>query len=275
MKRKVAIVTTVLVAVLITIIAVVNNARQGRGPEATDSVIGIENDGRALYEKARGLAQNSEFPEALALYKEILIDFPESSFAEEARREMENTNMDILFSKRPTEDSLFYEVQAGDNLSKIARKHGTTVGLLRRTNGIEGDAIWPGQRLKIYTSKFSILVDKSQSILMLKADDEVIKTYTVSTGVDNCTPVGEFTINTKLVDPTWYRTGAVVASGSPDNLLGTRWLGITTQGYGIHGNNDESTIGRQITAGCVRMRNSEVEELYDIVPIGTQVIIRE
>ena len=56
-------------------------------------------------------------------------------------------------------------------------------------------------------------------------------------------------------------------------LLGSRWLGFNMPGYGIHGTIEPETIGKQVTAGCVRMRNSDVEELYDILPLGTEVSI--
>ena len=60
---------------------------------------------------------------------------------------------------------------------------------------------------------------------------------------------------------------------SPENILGSRWMGLSERGYGIHGTVDPKSVGQQVTAGCVRMLNSEVEELYTIVPAGTEVTI--
>ena len=65
----------------------------------------------------------------------------------------------------------------------------------------------------------------------------------------------------------------MVPPDSPENILGTRWLGIDKQGYGLHGSVDPTSIGKQVTAGCVRMPNKDVEELFDIVPVGTDVMI--
>jgi len=127
--------------------------------------------------------------------------------------------------------------------------------------------------LKVSTAHYSILVDKSQNLLTLKAGDEVFKAYPVSTGLDNCTPIGKFTIITKLIDPIWYKAGAAVPPGSPQNILGSRWLGLSLQGYGIHGTTEPDSIGKQVTAGCIRMLNADVEELYAIVPPGTEVTI--
>ena len=124
--------------------------------------------------------------------------------------------------------------------------------------------------LKINTAKFSVLVDKSQNILTLKSNEKVAKVYSASTGANNCTPTGTFTITSKLTNPVWYTAGAVVPAGSPDNILGSRWLGLSKQGYGIHGTTQPESIGKQVTQGCVRLPNEDVEELYIILPIGSE-----
>ncbi|MCM8781769.1 MAG: L,D-transpeptidase family protein [Candidatus Omnitrophica bacterium] len=158
-------------------------------------------------------------------------------------------------------------------MGKIAKRFGTTVELIIKANNLKSDLIKPGMKLKISTAKFSILVDKSQNTLTLKSNDEVFKIYPVSTGVDNSTPIGQFKIINKIIDPVWYKAGAVVLPGSPKNILGSRWLGLSLQGYGIHGTTEPESIGKQVTAGCVRMLNKDVEELYIIVPIGADVTI--
>jgi lipoprotein-anchoring transpeptidase ErfK/SrfK len=142
-----------------------------------------------------------------------------------------------------------------------------------KSNNMTSDKIVPGRKIKVWTAPFSIVVDKSENILMLKSNEEVIKTYIVSTGANNSTPVGTFKIVNKLTNPTWFKAGAVVPASSADNILGTRWLGFDISGYGIHGTTEPQNLGKQVTAGCVRMRNSEVEELYALVPVGTEVTI--
>ena len=73
-----------------------------------------------------------------------------------------------------------------------------------------------------------------------------------------------------------YKKGeGIVDSTSPEYELGSRWMGLSEPEYGIHGTNDASTIGKHITKGCVRMRNEDVEELYAIIPSGTEVTIVE
>ena len=171
--------------------------------------------------------------------------------------------------------ALIYEVKKGDNLTRIAKQHQVTVGFIKKVNGLADDRVIPGKKLKIPTYKLNILIDKSDNTLILKGDGQILKTYTVSTGKNNSTPVGVFKITDKLENPTWYKAGAVLPPGDKDNQLGSRWLGITAKGYGIHGTIEPESIGQQVTAGCVRMNNEEVEELYSLVPPGTEVTIQD
>ncbi len=189
------------------------------------------------------------------------------------REKIEDLNIRILFSPIATDQSVLYEVQPGDTLGKIARKFKTTVNLIKRSNHLKDDLIIPGRKLKVTISKFSIVVNATENILFLNRDGELFKTYTVSTGEDNSTPAGTFFIEEKMVKPVWYKMGAVVSPESAEYELGSRWLGLSLEGYGIHGTSDESTIGSHVTKGCVRLKNNEVEELFDIVPSGSEVII--
>jgi lipoprotein-anchoring transpeptidase ErfK/SrfK len=96
------------------------------------------------------------------------------------------------------------------------------------------------------------------------------------------TPVGEWTIYQKRENPTWYNPaldtwGAslpAVIPGGPGNPMGTRALYITAPGLiRIHGTSSDDSIGRYASHGCIRMHNWEIEELYELVPDGTKVII--
>ena len=208
-------------------------------------------------------------------YKKALNEYPDYCDYADIQDRLGKVNVAIIFSKIATPESELYEVKQGDSLAKIAKSYATTIGLIKKANGLDTDIIKPGMRLKVQKVPFSLIVDKSQSILTLLLNDEVIKTYKVSTGKNNSTPIGTYQIKNKLVDPVWYATNAIVPPESPENVLGTRWLGLTTQepGYGIHGNNDPASIGYQCTEGCVRMYNEEVEELFDIIPVGAEIVI--
>jgi len=211
--------------------------------------------------------------EARDAYKNILQEDLDVTTAKVAYEKLGGLNVKILFSPVKTQDSVIYKVQDNDTLDAIAKKYGTTVALLARANNIKSGIIRQGMNLKVCTAKFSIIVDKSQNVLTLKSGEDVVKTYVVSTGANSSTPVGTFKIVTKIVDPPWYSGGKAIPSEDPKNVLGTRWLGLTLKSYGIHGTTDDVSIGTQCTQGCVRMHNADVEQLYAIVPIGTEVTI--
>lgn len=228
----------------------------------------------AMLEKADALVKEGKLLEAQQAYRQIMSAFASKQGIEAVQNTLEDLNMRILFSGIEVPGkTVFYEVKPGDSLAKIARAYSTTVGFLKKENGLSSDLIRPGMRLRIWTDKFSVVVDKSQNTLMLNSGDDVLKVYGVSTGRDNITPVGEFTIVNKLMNPPWTHDGRIIPPESPENILGTRWLGFDLPGYGIHGTTEPESIGKQVTAGCVRMRNNEVEELYDLLPVGTQVQI--
>ncbi|MFZ5800166.1 MAG: L,D-transpeptidase family protein [Candidatus Omnitrophota bacterium] len=226
-----------------------------------------------LYSQA--VSQEAEGDTLLArdtLHK-LIEEFPGSRQIADAGKRLEAINMKIIFSSLATPQTKIYEVKPGDSLDKIAKHFNTTVELLKKSNHLSSAVIRPGQKLRVWVEKFSIFVDKSQNLLVLKSGDEVIKTYRVSTGKNNSTPVGNFKITSKLVNPVWFKAGAAVPAESPENVLGSRWMGFDLPGYGIHGTVVPDTLGQQVTEGCVRMANQDVEELFAIVPLGAEVTV--
>jgi hypothetical protein len=227
----------------------------------------------AKISQAKELETRGGLLEARVAYQGLINDFPESGEVMQWQKKVEDINIKLLFSPVITSGSLLYEIKPQDTLDKIARQFKTTVELIMKSNNLSNDKIILGKKIKVWNVPFSILVDKSQNTLILKTQEEVVKTYIVSTGVNNSTPVGNFKIVNKLINPTWFKAGTVVPAGSPENILGVRWLGLDIAGYGIHGTTYPQSLGKQVTQGCVRMSNSDVIELYTIVPVGTEVII--
>lgn len=109
--------------------------------------------------------------------------------------------------------------------------------------------------------------------LSLYVDGVLLKEYPVCVGKRSTpTPQGEYRVVYKTVDPYWINKDVIVPPG-PQNPLGQRWIGIT-KGIGIHGNNNPESIGTYASAGCIRMYNRDVEELYNVVSINTPVVIK-
>jgi hypothetical protein len=101
----------------------------------------------------------------------------------------------------------------------------------------------------------------SNELIVMKKN-EVIRRYPISPGTEETpTPIGTFTIMEK--------------SRSWGSGFGTRWLGLSVPWgqYGIHGTNKPGLIGKNVSSGCIRMRNEDVEALFEIIPKGTIVHI--
>ncbi len=129
-----------------------------------------------------------------------------------------------------------------------------------------------------WEKEWIIVVNKSKKILTVYKNGEVYKKYPVALGKESSpTPDYKFRIINKIVDPYWGGMGGKykpVKGGDPKNPLGRRWLGLSTEkywGYGIHGNSDPFSIGKYISAGCIRMINEDVEELFEYIPVNTEV----
>ena len=260
--------------IIAIILALSLSSKSEKGQEAISKIPSLE-DAESAFDSGKLL-------EARDLYKNAAENNTDADKLRKIQKRLEDINIKLILSPIIDECSTEYVVQPRDALVKIARKFGTTVYLIKRSNNLSSDIIRPSQKLKVNTCKFSIVVDKSQNALFLKRKGEVIKTYVVSTGKDNSTPTGTFYIDrNKLVRPTWYKTGAIIPPDSPDNILGSRWMGlegvddgeVEIEGYGIHGTTKPNDLGKQSTLGCVRMKNKDIEVLFDIIPVGTEVII--
>lgn len=118
-----------------------------------------------------------------------------------------------------------------------------------------------------------IVINIPEFTLFLYDGEALVKSYPIAVGKPQSqSPIGVYHIVSKITDPTWNppRGGEPVPPG-PDNPLGRRWLGLSAHGYGIHGNNNPSSIGKPVSLGCIRMRNQDIEELFKLVSIGTPV----
>jgi lipoprotein-anchoring transpeptidase ErfK/SrfK len=232
--------------------------------------------GDEKFSSAQQMKAQGDFGKAREVLKEIIQSQNQVPYIEQVEKEYWDTNVKLLFSNQPIEGwTEEVVVQKGDSLFSIANQFHTTVDLLSESNDLQNAVIRPGQALRVFIGELSIVVDKSLNTLTLKANGEVLKVYSVGTGVEGSTPVGDFKIVNKLENPPWHHDGKVVPFGDPENILGTRWMGFDLKGYGIHGTSDPGSVGSQSSAGCVRLRNEEVEELYKIVPVGTMVTVVE
>jgi lipoprotein-anchoring transpeptidase ErfK/SrfK len=116
-----------------------------------------------------------------------------------------------------------------------------------------------------------IVISVPDRSLAVIESGRVLKVYPTAVGAGSTpSPTGSYRIVQRVSHPTWYTKGRIVPPGK-SNPLGTRWLGLSAKGYGIHGTNNPSSIGHNASHGCIRMHNHDVEELFELVAIGDAV----
>jgi lipoprotein-anchoring transpeptidase ErfK/SrfK len=120
-------------------------------------------------------------------------------------------------------------------------------------------------------TKRRIVVSIPDRKLVVLQNDQVLARFDVAVGsASTPSPIGTFTIVNRIPNPTYYRPGKVVPPGA-NNPLGTRWLGLNQKGYGIHGTDRPGSIGTAQSQGCIRLRNADVERLFEQVRAGDVV----
>ncbi len=157
----------------------------------------------------------------------------------------------------------FYVVRRSDTISAIASSFGVSVDEILRINpDINPRNLAPGQIICIplAPSPIEIIINVRAKRLTVYKNGNIFREYIVATGKpETPTPTGIFEVVNKEIDP-----------GGP---YGTRWLGLSAKGYGIHGTNNPASIGTAASNGCIRMYNEDIEALFDITVVGTPVRI--
>jgi hypothetical protein len=215
--------------------------------------------------------------------------------AEAVKKQMAEINQTLIFSPRQfPKDPLAgtYTVKSGDHMSSIGNAHQVPFEFLLPLNRMtDAKKLRYGQVLKVVNGPFHAVVTKSKFTLDVYLgspggpDSTYITTFNVGLGTDNSTPTGTWAIKNKVPGPAYFppegHPGPVLAPGDPKNPLGAFWMGLEgTDGqavgqrsYGIHGTIDPTSIGKQSSMGCIRLKNEDVEVLYKMLMQGKSTVI--
>lgn len=229
---------------------------------------------QALQQQLLQIDQLVKDGKALSAHRELSTLYwshPERRSAFQDR--LDKTAESIYFSSQPHYMQP-YQIQYGDQLQKIAAQYNTPWQYLAKLNRIDPRKIRPGQELKVIKGPFSAIVELSRFELTIHAHGYFVKKYLVGIGRDGASPVGKLSVLNKVSNPQY--TGPdnrVVAADDPANPLGEHWLDLGN-GYGIHGTIDPQSIGKSESRGCIRMLNSDVAEVYDLLGNSSVVEIR-
>jgi lipoprotein-anchoring transpeptidase ErfK/SrfK len=179
----------------------------------------------------------------------------------------------VVYSRQPLLEPM-YIVQPGDTLERIAERYEVPWQLLAKINGIaDPKYVRAGDQLKVVRGPFDAIINLQKFELTLSLRGRYAGRFKIGIGQDQSTPTGEFTVKNKVSNPTYYGPGVIVAADDPTNPLGERWIDLGNQ-IGIHGTNDPQSIGKAESRGCIRLSPSDVEDVYDILSVGSRILIR-
>jgi lipoprotein-anchoring transpeptidase ErfK/SrfK len=164
------------------------------------------------------------------------------------------------------------------NLPTDKRKEGTPHRLplapANEKNSSQAESAAQPESSEQVTLTHFILVSIPDRQLALVDNGQVTKIYPIAVGANHTpSPKGNFTIISLVTNPTWSHKGKVAAPGK-NNPVGSRWMGLSLKGYGIHGTNAPRSIGKAASHGCFRMGKRDIEELFALVHVGDTVAVR-
>lgn len=189
----------------------------------------------------------------------------------ELQEQIDEMADEVFFAPRPHFHAE-HVVQPNDRLSSIARKYNVPWEYLARVNRVDPKKVRAGQKLKVVDGPFSAFVSLGNFELIVHLNGVYVHRFPVGIGKAGSSPLGTFAVKEKLVDPTYYGDEGVIAHNDPKNPLGERWIDIGDS-FGIHGTNEPDSIGKAESKGCIRLANGDVDQVYDLLSIGSQVTI--
>lgn len=169
-----------------------------------------------------------------------------------------------------------YQAVAGDTLEQVATMCNVPWQLLAKINGLpDNGPLQPGQELKIVKGPFHAIVDLQERQLVLFLNGErYAGRFPIAIGTEHPPAPGQhYVVKNKLVNPTYYGADRVLTPEDPQNPLGTRKIELDQQ-LSIHGTNDPAGLDRDDPRGCIRLSARDVEDLYDILTVGSEISVR-
>jgi lipoprotein-anchoring transpeptidase ErfK/SrfK len=182
-----------------------------------------------------------------------------------------------------------YAIKSGDKFITIAKSHKTDYPVLMTINKIDKPAsLRVGQNIKVINGPFRCVVNRTNYTLDLYVQNTFVRSFKVGLGKPGReTPAGTWEVTSdKSIKPKWTDpdTKKTYYGTDPDYPLGTRWIGLKgvdgaakgRTGFALHGTNKPDELGTNISRGCIRLANPDIELLYSMLaPISTQVVVTD
>jgi len=212
--------------------------------------------------------------------------------AQTVRDTLTSINKQLVFSSEvipgdPLAES--YMVQRGDYLSNIAPIYGLPYQFIERINKTPAERLRAGKPIKVIKGPFHARISKSDYRMDIFLNDRdgqplYVCSFPVGVGKSDSTPQGAFIVvpGKKVKNPDWRnpRTGEYYGRDNPKNPIGEYWIALkgnepateSFTGYGVHGTIDPNSIGQQASMGCIRMRDQDIELVYDMLAGGKSTV---
>lgn len=181
---------------------------------------------------------------------------------------------ELFLSSVHNEFSENYVVVRNDSYARIASRHGISISLLYDLNNRPRGhtALHPGENLKVPKGKPRVVIRKGDFTASLYLGENLVRQYIVAHGRNDNTPLGKTTIKDMTIDPEKGSRGP----NDPVNEMRLRWMGWEKYaggrtGFGFHGTKYPESIPGMTSRGCIRMKDADVIELYDIIRVGNEV----
>jgi LysM repeat protein len=183
-----------------------------------------------------------------------------------------------------------YKVEQGDRFAILGKRFKVPYEILMQINNIsDPKALRAGDIIKVINGPFHCKIYRSSFTMDLYLQDTFVRSFSVGLGKPGMeTPTGRWIVKpaSKLISPTWTdpTTGRTYEAEDPDYPLGLRWIGLEgvdgaakdRAGFAIHGTKNPEEISRAVSRGCIRLSNSDVILLYNLLTPGvSQVIVVE
>jgi len=167
-----------------------------------------------------------------------------------------------------------YEVQPNERLDDIAQRYNVPWQLLAKINGIEDPQnLRPGERLKVVRGPFSAVVSLEKRQLTLLLNGSYAGRFAIGIGQEHPPQEGSYAVSDKVVNPVYRGRDRAIGADDQNNPLGERWIGLGSE-MAIHGTNRPEDIGRTDLPGSISLNPRDVEDVYDILSLGSKVTIR-
>jgi lipoprotein-anchoring transpeptidase ErfK/SrfK len=241
----------------------------------TPDLLGATADVQGAVERATTAAAGAVIPLPVTVDRSMTSRFI-ASLAKHFNRSPANSQL-VLRRERP----FLTKERAG---RKLDQKHAVAAIVTALRSNARGLLTVAFQHPKAVVTRRNfgpvIVIRRGENRLFLFDGMRFDRVFSVATGQTQYpTPLGRFKIVVKWRNPWWYPPASPWAQGAkpippgPGNPLGTRWMGLSAPGVGIHGTPSDGSIGYSVSHGCIRMHIPEAEWLFNHVDIGTTVFI--